>query len=363
MLKNLLYHSTLAVDRALSHCPSIGTFRPLKGTFSAVDRLKRRELSGDILLESQIPGPCPQGSITDLAGLGQHDHQPWPVFWVRSDDARLVGSMLLWRDPKDLLCLEGVFHRPKRRKIRHDRYFAQIMVPDPQFLPGAWTSLGSNWANGRNYFHWITDALTRLWVRQHLPEPTRILLPAHTAPYITETLELLELSHLAQTAPSCCVRPERFYFCSPTAMTGVWNPVGFNWLREKFSQFQSPRSDGAPIFLTRRGITRIPNNISEIEDYFTSNGYHVIDCGRLSVKEQIRLASAAPAIAGLHGAAMTNLLWARPRTPVLELFMCGHLNACYEQIAFQGGLHYRGSILDGRNDIQRIGRWCGDTKK
>lgn len=146
-------------------------------------------------------------------------------------------------------------------------------------------------------------------------------------------------------------------------MTGVWNPVGFNWLREKFSQFQSPRSDGAPIFLTRRGITRIPNNISEIEDYFTSNGYHVIDCGRLSVKEQIRLASAAPAIAGLHGAAMTNLLWARPRTPVLELFMCGHLNACYEQIAFQGGLHYRGSILDGRNDIQRIGRWCGDTKK
>jgi capsular polysaccharide biosynthesis protein len=146
-------------------------------------------------------------------------------------------------------------------------------------------------------------------------------------------------------------------------MTGVWNPVGFDWLREKFADYQSPRADGTPIFLTRRGITRIPNNLSEIEGHFSSNGYRIIDCGMHSVKEQIRLASSAPAIAGLHGAAMTNVLWARPRTPVLELFTCGHLNACYEQISFQGELNYKGCILDGQNDLYNIARWCKVTNR
>lgn len=64
----------------------------------------------------------------------------------------------------------------------------------------------------------------------------------------------------------------------------------------------------------------------------------------IPVREQISVTSAAPAIAGFHGAAMTNLLWANPGTPVLEIFSPEYLNACYEQIAFHHCMAYDASL-------------------
>jgi capsular polysaccharide biosynthesis protein len=300
--------------------------------------------------------------MTELAGMAQQDYQPWPVFWARADDARLVGAMLHWRDPQDLICTEGVFHIPQRRRLSEDRFLAQILVPQPVPLPGAWTSIASNWADGKNYYHWITDGLTRLQIRAHLPEETRILLPADNPPYIGETMELLGLSDLVRRAPAPCIRPERFYFCSPGAMTGVWNPMGFQWLRDQFRPFFSQPASGPPVFLTRRGGNRVPENLHEIETLFSRHGFEIVDCGKMSVREQIRSTSSAPAIAGFHGAAMTNLLWANPGTPVLEIFTPGYLNACYEQISFHGGLRHTALIMNHPSDHQGLHEWCGEIR-
>ena len=218
-------------------------------------------------------------------------------------------------------------------------------------------SVLSNWNDGRNYFHWLLDGLTRLAVREKFPEVTKILIPTNPSKFVIETLRLLNLEDQAVPAPAECIQPERYYFCSPTAMTGVWNPFGFQWLREKFSPHFAEPDSGPPVFLTRRGTSRLPSNLAEIEAQFTSKGYQIIDCGTLSVLEQIRALSAAPAIAGLHGAAMTNLLWARPGTPVFELFQPQYLNACYEQIAFQGQLNYSHYVLEIDSQLHTIEEW------
>ena len=362
-LKLFIYRRMLCLDRVVAHFPKIGCFRPLKGSFSAWEKLNNGLFTGGVIAEFQSMGSCPTGSITDLAGMNQHSHQPWPVFWVRADDARLVGSMLHWRDTNDRLCNEGVFHSNQRMRLSEDRILAQIIVPNATRLPGAWISIASNWANGRNYFHWITDGLTRLLVREHLPEETRILLPANCPAYITETIKMLGLSHLAQTAPSVCIAPERFYFCSPTSMTGVWNPLGYNWLRAKFTMFRADKSNGPPIFLTRRNCTRVPDNLAEIEALFSQHGFDIVDCGKLSVTEQIWIASSASAIAGIHGASMSNLLWAQASIPVLEIFDSSYLNACYEQIAFQGNLKYTAYILETSDLLEKIQTWLHKAER
>lgn len=315
------------------------------------------ELEGGLIASSQEPGSCPPGSMTEKANFQQHDHQPWPVFWVRSNDARLVGRMLHWRDTSDRICSEGVFHLPTRRRLSEDKWSAQLLLPEPTRLPGAWTSIISNWNDGRNYFHWLLDGLTRLAVRDQLPEPTKILIPANPSGFVTETIRLLGLENQAVPAPAECLQPERFYFCSPTAMTGVWNPLGYRWLRTQFSRYFAEAGSGPSVFLTRRGASRLPDNLPEIEARFSSAGFRIIDCGSMSVHHQILALSSAPAIAGLHGAAMTNLLWARPGTPVLELFQPGYLNACYEQIAFHGELDYAHHVLEAESPLRRIEDW------
>lgn len=347
-------------DRLAAHLPRAGEFRPLRGSFSALEELQAGRLVGSLLLGNQTPGPCPDGSITARCGMKQHDHQPWPVFWTRADDARLVGRLLHWRDPADRICLEGCYHFPSRIRLGEDRLLAQLMVPDETPLQGCWTSLASNWGDGRNYFHWVTDCLTRLWVREQLPEPTRILIPASGARYVRESLEVLGIADLCEAREDACLRPERFYFCSPLAMTGVWNPIGWDWLRRAFAAaFRQPGA-GRPVFLTRRASTRMPDELERIEATLRDAGFDIVDCGKLGFREQIEATSGAPAIAGIHGAAMTNILWARPGTPVLEIFQPAYLNACYEQIAFQGGLRYSALVLDGADPSEKIERWLAD---
>lgn len=292
--------------------------------------------------------------MTEKANFRQHDHQPWPVFWTKTKDARLVGKMLLWRDPKDRICSEAVYQIQGHRRLGEDKPFAQLIVPRPKKIAGAWTTITSPWNDGRNYYHWLLDGLARLSIRDKLPEQTGILLPTSLPRFAIETLSLLGLEDQVRYTDSHAISPETYYFCAPAAMTGVWNPAGYQWLRQSFSPHFHPPRSGLPIFLTRRGMARVPENLDDIEKIFRSYGFEIVDCGTIPVKKQIELASSAPSIAGLHGAAMTNLLWARPRTHVLELFQPGYLNACYEQIAFHGRLAYSAHVLEGGDPLCRI---------
>ena len=295
--------------------------------------------------------------MTELCDFRQHDQQPWPIFWSRSDDARLVGRLGLWRDPSDKVCSEAVYNHPDFISLGEDKWSAQLVVPNPRFLEGAWTNLCSKWNRGGNYYHWLTDGLTRLFVRDSLPEETKILIPPHPSKFVRETIELLGLSDKAYEMKEACLQPERYYFCSPMAMTGVRNPLGFAWLRKAFSACYGEAGSGNPVFLTRRGGARVPENISEVEGHFATNGFEIVDCGKLTVAEQIEKLSTATAIAGLHGAAMSNLLWARKGTPVLEIFEKGYLNGCYEQLSYEGGLPHTYFFRDPTNDLRRIDQW------
>ena len=344
-------------DYLCSKLPSVGMFQPLRSKFLAIVRLEQRSLSGAILLHHQTLGPCTSGSMTERANMQQNNHQPWPVFWVRSDKARLVGSFRLWRDEANHWCSEDAYHSA-RLNTRGDHPFAQTFVCQPLFLEGAWTSIMSKWGMGDNYYHWMTDCLTRLLVREALPEPTRILVPRTNLKFVWETLDILGLASLADCPSASTLQPERYYFCSPTAMTGAWNPCGFTWLRERFAPCLQLGATGKAVFLTRRHATRMPNHLDKIENCFSRNGFIIVDCAALSVREQIRITNSAPAIAGIHGAAMTNLLWARPNTPVLEIFSPNWLNAAYEQIARHGGLYYSTHILDQDKDIPFFDGWC-----
>lgn len=358
-LKSLLISIASAVFGML---PRMGTFRPIKGRFRAFSELEYNSLSGGVITNSQPPGRCVSGSITELAGMTQHDLQPWPIFWTCTKNASLVGKALHWRNEKDQICSECVFNGPVRRHFRGEESLGQIFIGDPYSLEGSWTSIGSNWGTGSNYYHWFTDCLTRLAAREHLPEETKILIPDSTAPFVDETLKMLGVHNLCHRPPARHINVETYYFCSPTAMTGAWNPFGYGWLREKFATQLHHDQLGPPVFLTRKNTNRIPQVLGKLESLFNDAGFEIIDCGQHSVAEQMRISSRASRIAGIHGAAMTNIMWARPGTPILEIFERSYLNGCYEQIANYCKLDYSHLILDNQHSIDAIIGWASEIK-
>jgi capsular polysaccharide biosynthesis protein len=257
-----------------------------------------------------------------------------------AEDARLVGRSKIWRDPHENVCSEDLYRI--KRILSRDRDFSvyHFWRTGGKRLEGAYLSLGGVWNSRPNYFHWLTDGLTRLALEASLPERPRILLPSWRASFLDETLELLALKDRCEFHQEACLRPERFYYCAPTSMTGAYNPMGWSWLRQQFEPYFLSRKINRRIFFTRRSATRVPGDLKKIEALFESRDFEIVDCGEIPVRKQIEIASEASAIAGFHGAAMTNLLWSTEGIPVLEIFESSHLNACYEQIAFERGLDY-----------------------
>jgi hypothetical protein len=73
------------------------------------------------------------------------------------------------------------------------------------------------------------------------------------------------------------------------------------------------------IFLSRNGATRSPNNILEIEQIFRENGFVVYNASDFSFQETVEIFKRASLIIGIHGAGLTNMIFAPPNCQIIEL--------------------------------------------
>ncbi|MFD2255856.1 glycosyltransferase family 61 protein [Luteolibacter algae] len=336
-------------DKHVSIIPTISYFSPQSGWFSAFDQFKQNSENGMIISNDQGQGQNAENSLARLYNKNQHFSKNWPFFWLLITNARLVGGLRIWRNTENKGVLEGSFNCTERLGIRDGQGIGRYWLAPERKLPGPWTSIISNWGTGNNYYHWMIDCLGRLAALEHLPEFPKIIIPISDYPFVSESLEMLGLIDRCETHDEPCVRPERFYFISPPADTGKWNPIAYAWLEQKFSPYFSKENGSRRLFFTRVGSNRIPDNISQIENIFINEGFEIIDCGKLTLREQILISSSASIIAGLHGAAMTNILWTKDNTKIIEIFQEDYLNSCYEQIAFYKGIKYNYIINNNKS--------------
>ena len=148
-------------------------------------------------------------------------------------------------------------------------------------------------------------------------------------------LERLDLGGRIIETEATALRVEHFYFSSPSSMTGCWNPYAVDFLRRSFLPCGSLPSDSLPkrFYIIREGYTRGISNEQEVRNYFKSQGWSLIAPEKLSIPDQIALFRDAKAVAGLHGSALTNLLWCLPGTSVLELVPKNFMAGAFEWLA------------------------------
>src|SRR5258706_11634847 len=90
-------------------------FRLPKGFYSDYEQLCEKELplEGRVVLKDQGAPRLPAESIMVLCGRKQHLEQPWPIFWCRHKNIRLLGPSLIHLNESDEISIEGAYG-PKR---------------------------------------------------------------------------------------------------------------------------------------------------------------------------------------------------------------------------------------------------------
>ena len=310
-----------------------------RGFFSGLVLLERGWW-GRVLLSGQELPLLPVKSLILETGHNQNGRQPWPVFWIRMKETRLVGRSLAPIDSAKKVMIEAVYGAEFGVADPSYNYF---YIHSPLRLEGCWTSIISQWSSG--YYHWFNDALPRLAPLGEFPDETRILIRGPLFPYQRESLEMLGLIDRIRETKENHLIIEDYYFSSPPGMTGCTNPYVVNWLREKFLPYRALIETPKRFFIKRKGKTRGIINQEEIAEYFISQGWAVIDLESLSFADQIAWFANAEAIIGEHGGGFANLVWCHPGCRAIELCAHNFKNGCYEGISLNLNLCHEFQIF------------------
>lgn len=178
-----------------------------------------------------------------------------------------------------------------------------------------------DWSNG--YFHWMTDALPRLFTVREKIRGAVLLLPGayQKEKFVMPSLKPLfaqEVKFINET-----VRCETLHLPTRTAPTGNYNENIIRGLRTAFVDFyRDTRRNraGARVYISRSKArwSKIVNE-EEVRALLKEYNFKTVCFEDYPFERQVKIASEAGHLISNHGASLTNMLFMKPGGSVLEL--------------------------------------------
>lgn len=282
-----------------------------------------------------------------LAYVPAYSSPPWIRGFIRS--GRVYGATPAVLDAGDRLVEE--LSRDWGKEGIQLGIMRWLSLPPVEELSGR-TFLAAQ-LGGETYFHWMVDVLPLLLEEQRRMgglKAFRHILTHHP----------LKFFH-RQTFERLGVPPEKIlglkkrtgYRCQELVFHTAHHQTGRAPAENLLSVarlFLGPTKD-KPSTPRRLALLRGPESSRvllhrrEIADLLVSRGFVDYEPSGDTIEEQARKFAGAELIVGVHGAALTNLIFCRPGTRVLELFSARYVNPCYVHISQQLGLLHT-SLLD-----------------
>lgn len=156
------------------------------------------------------------------------------------------------------------------------------------------------------------------------------------------------------------------------ATSSLWHAQTLPWAHDFLRETFLPRepSDAGPrrIFISR-GETNWRRLLNEPEcaALLERRGFVPVRLAGRTVAEQAALFASVEAVAAPHDAGLTNLVFCKPGTRVVELFSPGHLGVYFTELSAVRGLEYfcllgRAEPTAGRAayrvDVEALERLC-----
>ncbi len=225
-------------------------------------------------------------------------------------------------------------------------------------IKGKLFSLLTGGGGNSNYFHWLFDVLPRLVIlrqKTNLEDIDYFLFPDTKLNFQKESLDLLKIpvhkrlssqnyrhisaSEIISVDHPCVILndplkdneniPEwiiEFY------KNEIKNKVNFNNNPKKIYIDRSDSSSNI------RNLRKIINE-NEIKNFLESKGFEAIKLSFLTFTKQIELFHNADCVIGLHGAGLSNIMFCKPKTKIIEIKPT-HVGNMYEKLGENLNLNY-----------------------
>lgn len=252
----------------------------------------------------------------------------------KEDDVRLFESDLIHVNKeksmlflKNIDCLNGVLFDKSAFRF-YDKYCFVLKQPNYKLVSrlvyyfrksqkidaGLWVT--DDWS--KEYFHWLTDVLTRILICEEVSSGHVIVLPAKFKkfPYISESLDLLDQEYIFAKSKHIIFR--NLIVAPHTAITGNFDVPLINKLRDKFinSSHQSKRY----VYISRQNAKkRKILNEEDVVRVLSRFGFEIHRFEEYSLAQQIAIMGDTKVLLSIHGAGLTNMLFMPKNSIIFEL--------------------------------------------
>ena len=210
-------------------------------------------------------------------------------------------------------------------------------------------------ASTENYFHWLMDILPkiRIFTSNYSINKINYLYVGNLTSSQKESLKLIGIKKkqiIKSKIYKHIYAKKLFFVTHPWYSKGRFHDQSNNlpswqiiWIKETFLKFKKKFRISKNIYIDRTDSKfshcQIINNL-ELKEYLKKKNFKIVKLTNQSFVKQIYMFWNANNIIGAHGAALTNLVFCKPKTKVIELKPFGHPGKYYQRISKVNNLHY-----------------------
>jgi capsular polysaccharide biosynthesis protein len=202
-----------------------------------------------------------------------------------------------------------------------------------------------DWSFG--YFHWLADVLPRLFTIRERLKDLVLLLPHKykDVDFVQASLVPFNLGGVEYIDPNEVLVCKDLLVPTQTAPSGHYNEELIRGVGDLLAEFYASdvrKKPQARVFISRREAPkrRILNE-EEVTELLREFDFRIVRTEQLSFAEQVKLTASARYLVSNHGAGLTNMLFMKAGSTVLELrHFSDCINNCYFTLAAALKLNY-----------------------
>ena len=196
-----------------------------------------------------------------------------------------------------------------------------------------------------NYYHWLSDVLPRIKLYEPVLDQIDHFCISSNVP--AKFLQVLPDLGIPQRKMLFIEEKEKLHFdylfvASLPGSEGRSPQWSVSYLRDKLIKTHGTESPERKLYF-KRGDNAGRNVLNEdaIINILQREGFDIIDPGNLNIHEQINLMQHAKIVISPHGAALSNLLFSRENSTIIELFSPDYFRTdCYYNLSSILNLNY-----------------------